>query len=209
MVNGSDAARARHWDEVYCSFGETGVSWFQPQPRVSLELLDELGVGPAASVVDVGGGTSTLVDELLRRGFSRVCVLDVSAAALDLARARLGGRADRVEWARCDVLAWRPARVYDVWHDRAMFHFLVEEADRRRYVQVLRGAIAPGGHVVLGVFAADGPDHCSSLPVARYDPAGLAAVIGEGFEAVLERREEHRTPAGALQPFTWLVMRHR
>lgn len=207
MVFEPTAARANHWDRVYRSSGETEVSWFQREPQMSLELLNALGIGPAESVIDVGGGASVLVDALVRRSFADLCVLDVSAAALDLARSRLGDRARGVEWLQCDVLTWRPSRAFDVWHDRAVFHFLGDEADRRRYVQVLRTATAPGSHVILGVFAADGPDRCSGLPVTRYDPADLASMIGAGFDVVARRREEHRTPSGAVQPFTWLALR--
>lgn len=198
--------RVRHWDAVYEERGTDGVSWFQREPQVSLELVASLAVPCETAVVDVGGGASTFVDRLLARGFVDVTVLDVSAAALEASRRRLG-RGARVTWLREDVLTWRPPRRYGLWHDRAAFHFLVDAADRAAYLAVLRSALAPGGQVVLGTFAADGPDRCSGLPVARYSPGGLAGVLGDDLEVVETRREVHVTPAGARQAFTWVAAR--
>lgn len=203
------AERARHWDEVYQRLDETRVSWFEPEPAFSVALLDELGVGPGLSVVDIGAGAARLVDALLARGFGDLTALDVSDEGMAQARRRLGRNAGRVRWVAADVRSWHPGRRFDVWHDRAVFHFLTEPADRDRYLAVLAGALSAGGRVVIGTFAGDGPPRCSGLPVARYSPAALASVLGDEFEVVRTCRQEHRTPAGVVQPFTWLAARRR
>jgi len=196
---------ARHWSDVYASRPADTVSWFQSEPSVSLELLDELGVNPRNSVVDVGGGASVLVDRLVARGFTDVTVLDIAEPALAVARARLGGDAP-VTWVAADVRTWVPARRYDLWHDRAVFHFL-SGVDVTTYRDTLERAVAPGGAVVLATFAPDGPAYCSGLPVTRYDDDALATVLGAGFDVVARRREVHVTPSGVEQPFTWLGAR--
>jgi SAM-dependent methyltransferase len=201
--------RAAHWDKLYSQRTPTTLPWYQEDPAVSLALLDALGVRSDQAVIDVGGGTSTLVDALIGRGFGDVSVLDVSQTALDQARLRLGDHAGLVLWLCEDVLTWRPRRSYDVWHDRAVFHFLVEETQRGAYVATLHAALASDARVVIGTFAADGPEQCSGLPVARYDPYDLAAVFGEQFQVVEHRREEHHTPTGGVQPFTWVAMIYR
>jgi trans-aconitate methyltransferase len=177
---------------------------------VSLELIEVLGLPLDTAVLDVGGGASILVDALVERGFSDVSVLDVSATALELARRRLGaaptGAASSVHWLHEDLLVWQPARRYDLWHDRAVFHFLVEPEQRDRYVNLLCEAVHPGGCVIIATFAPDGPESCSGLPVARYGADDLARVL-DGFEVVATRGEQHRTPAGVVQPFTWIVAR--
>jgi SAM-dependent methyltransferase len=205
-VTGSATA----WDAVYERLGETGVSWFQPTPGVSLELIEEAGGPLGMEVVDVGGGASRLVDALVRRGVARASVLDLSAVALERARARLGGaHAGGVDWIRADVLDWSPDRRYDLWHDRAAFHFLVDPGQRERYARALHAALRPGGHAIVGTFAADGPARCSGRPVERYAPAQLRAALGDDLELVASRREEHTTPSGNRQPFTWVLLRSR
>jgi SAM-dependent methyltransferase len=149
-----------------------------------------------------------LVDQLVGRGFSDVSVLDVSAVALDEARARLGAGA-KVRWLRQDLMTFNPDRRYDLWHDRAVFHFLTSEPDREVYRAALAAALAPGGHVIIGTFAEDGPEQCSGLPVSRYSSGTLAETLGDGFVVTASRRESHRTPAGAIQPFTWVAARQR
>lgn len=198
--------RRSHWDEAYLRSGATAVSWFQPEPTVSLELIDGLDLRPNDPIIDIGGGASRLVDALLDRRFTDVSVMDVSEAALGEARARLRGRATAVTWWNEDLLAWRPSRRYVLWHDRAMFHFLVDPVERERYVDALRAGLASNGVVVMATFASDGPQHCSGLPVARYDADELAAAIG-ATEVVVTKREEHSTPGGGVQPFTWIVAR--
>lgn len=194
-----------HWDDVYGRVAVTDVSWFQREPACSLELVTAAGPGPGDPVVDVGAGSSVLVDRLLEGGHRDVTVLDLAADALAVTRSRLASRADDVRWVTGDLLAWQPGRRYRLWHDRAVFHFLTNPDDRDRYRTVLRQALAPGGHVVIGTFAADGPTACSGLPTARYDPGELAAQFPD-LRVLRTTREEHHTPAGRVQPFTWLLL---
>jgi SAM-dependent methyltransferase len=198
--------RAAHWDDAYRAIGVESVSWFEPEPTMSLALIDALGTGPDDAVLDVGGGASTLVDHLLDGGYRDVTVLDVSVVALDQGRARVGPDAP-VGWLREDLLSWRPPRRYDLWHDRAVFHFLTDPADRRRYLAVLGDSLAPGGAVIVGTFAADGPEKCSGLAVARFSPAALCEELGPLFQPLVTKREVHVTPTGVLQPFTWVAGR--
>lgn len=210
-MRGSATARgdkAPHWDDAYRERGSAGVSWFQPTPTRSIELIRRLNLAIGAAIIDIGGGTSGLVDALLADGFRDLSVLDVSEVALEEVRQRLGVAAP-VELIHGDLLLWAPERHFDLWHDRALFHFLVEEAERRAYLQALRGALRSGGFIIVGTFAADGPEYCSGLPVARYSGAELAEVLGPDFEILEEAREEHVTPAGVIQPFTWLVAQRR
>jgi SAM-dependent methyltransferase len=202
---GTVAGRGAHWDDVYGRLAVTDVSWFQQDPASSVQLIAATGEHVDSPIVDVGGGASTLVDRLLDEGFRDVSVLDLADNALDAARSRLGQRASVVTWTVADVLSWQPQRQYRVWHDRAVFHFLTDAADRQRYRSVLRRALEPGGHLVVGTFAADGPTRCSGLPIARYSPEALAAEF-PGYRVVRDLREEHRTPSGSIQPFTWLVL---
>lgn len=209
LGRGGSGARAGHWDAVYGQLEEHAVSWFEPEPAMSLEMFDRLGASSSGAVVDVGGGASRLVDALLARGFSDVTVLDVSDVGLAKARQRLGDRARQVQWVVADLLSWEPPRRYRIWHDRAVFHFLNDPADQARYRQLLDAALVPGAGIVIGTFAADGPDHCSGLRTARYSPEQLSTVLGTSIEPVSSRRELHRTPFGAVQPFTWLAARRR
>jgi SAM-dependent methyltransferase len=199
--------RQAHWDAAYAGKGEQGVSWFEPRPETSLAILRAIGADPELPLVDIGGGASQLVDALLDGGWRSVSVLDLSEEALSRARRRLGSRAERVDWIAADVTKWQPDRVYGTWHDRAAFHFLVDEADRNAYVSTLRRALAVGGHAVLATFASDGPERCSGLPVARYDAAALAEVLGPGLELLDERRHRHQTPWGASQSFQYAGFR--
>jgi hypothetical protein len=169
-------------------------------------MIRSLGVAPGVPVVDVGGGASPLVDRLLALGYADVSVLDLSEVAMEEARRRVG-TAGPVSWLREDVLEWHPERRYGLWHDRAAFHFLVDEADRARYLEVLFGAVEEGGAVVIATFANDGPEYCSGLPVARYSEDDLVRVLGDRFVPAEGRRETHRTPAGTVQPFTWVAGR--
>jgi len=197
----AEAERRAHWEGVYATRAADQVSWYQPRPRTSLALVARTGLGPGASIVDVGGGASLLVDALLEAGYTRIAVLDVADAALGRARARLGQRASRVEWVAADVTAWRPGRRFDVWHDRALFHFLVSERDRGAYRDVLGSAVRSGGQVIIGTFAPDGPEACSGLPVVRYDAAALGAELGPGYRLLETLGEDHVTPAGKVQRF--------
>lgn len=197
--------RAGHWDDRYESIGAASVSWFEETPAVSLRLLDELGVTAQDSVIDVGGGASRLVDHLVERGHRELAVLDVSAVALRETRDRLGDPLG-VEWIENDLLVWEPSRRWSVWHDRAVLHFLVDDGDRSRYVDLLRRALEPGGAFVIGVFAEDGPTECSGLPVRRTTAAELVDLVGD-VEIVTQLRHVHHTPGGTDQPFNWLAGR--
>ncbi|MCZ7628860.1 MAG: class I SAM-dependent methyltransferase [Microthrixaceae bacterium] len=172
-------------------------------PEVSLQLLYALGISPSESVIDIGGGASTLVDHLYGAGHRDLAVLDVSAVALGEARARLGDP-EEVEWINADVTRWQPARTWDAWHDRAVLHFLTDDRSRGRYSAVLSQALAPGGAFIIGAFSEDGPTRCSGLPVRRHNLEALSAFLGD-VEIVEQRRHVHRTPAGVEQPFNWIA----
>ena len=198
---------ARHWDDRYQRIGDLHVSWFQARPDTSLELIDYLGIDPSTPVLDVGGGNARLVDELVARGFQDVTVLDVSAHALRLSRRRLD-TPDVVTWLHADVLTWRPQRRWGLWHDRAVFHFFTDPADRATYLENLDRALQPGGSFVIGTFAPDGPDRCSGLPVRCYDRTALGDEVLAALPAAAVsawRDETHLTPLGATQPFTWIA----
>ncbi len=197
---------AGHWEEVYATRAVDEVSWYQPEPTTSLRLVQAVA-GPSDAVVDVGCGASTLVDRLLDDGFGNVTLLDVSARALAVVRERLGDRANRVSFVRRDVLDWTPDRTFDVWHDRAVFHFLAADADRERYAVRATDAVRRDGALVVATFAADGPTHCSGLPVRRHAPDELAGTFAPAFVLEAAEREEHVTPAGVVQPFSWVVLR--
>ena len=203
----NDTNRKSHWETVYTTKGENEVSWFQENPAPSLELIRLARPAPDSAIVDIGGGASRLIDGLLARGFNRATVLDISEAALEAAKTRLGERASQVQWIVADVTQWHSAQSFDLWHDRAAFHFLTDPADRSAYVARMKQAIKPGGHVIIGTFAADGPEKCSGLPVNRYDAAGLARELGEGFELIESRRHDHSTPWNSAQHFLFCVFR--
>ena len=207
-VSKVEGAEAEYWNGIFETKAIDDVSWFQTEPVTSLRLLSRWS-SPGASLIDVGGGTSTLVDALLDDGRSDVTVLDVSEAAIALVRQRLGARAERVTFVAADIRTWRPTRAYDAWHDRAVFHFLVEPADRDHYVRTASEAIASGGVLVVATFAGDGPTECSGLPTRRYDSEELVRAFGPAFVVEHSEREEHTTPFGTVQPFTWVVLRRR
>jgi SAM-dependent methyltransferase len=200
-------SRQAHWEDVYTRKGENEVSWFQENPAPSLELLEQVGATPASAVIDIGGGASRLVDNLVDRGFADVTVLDLSEAALEAAKARLGGRAAQVHWIVADATVWEPQKAYDIWHDRAAFHFLTEECDRAAYVARLTRALKVGGYAIIATFALDGPERCSGLPVVRYDPASLGQTLGRAFQLADTRRHVHATPWGSDQSFQFSVFR--
>jgi 2-polyprenyl-3-methyl-5-hydroxy-6-metoxy-1,4-benzoquinol methylase len=193
-----------HWDQVYTTKLATELSWYQPHPWRSLDLIQTTGVAPTASILDVGGGDSTLVDHLVARGHHRVTVLDLSSAALQRARERLGRSADSVTWREANILTTDLARGRtDVWHDRAVFHFLTRPDERAAYIEQVRRAVRPGGHVIVATFAEDGPASCSGLPVERYSANRLHATFGKNFRLRMSARETHVTPSGADQHFTY------
>jgi SAM-dependent methyltransferase len=193
--------RRAHWDNVYRTKREDEVSWFQVSPSLSLELIHAAGVQHNASIIDVGGGASRLVDALLDEGFTGLSVLDLSEQSLAKTKARLGARATRVTWIIADVTTWEPAYTYDLWHDRAAFHFLTAPEDRAAYAQRVLQAVRPGGHVIIGTFALDGPERCSGLPVVRHDADSIGTVLGPSFALIETRRDDHQTPMGGNQRF--------
>jgi SAM-dependent methyltransferase len=200
--------RRTHWEAVYATKAENEVSWFQDNPAPSLEAIALTGARPASAIIDIGGGASRLVDHLLALGFVDVTVLDLSAAALDAAKARLGTQAAGVRWLVADVTTWEPTASYDVWHDRAAFHFLTGENDRAAYVARLERALKPGGYAIIATFALDGPERCSGLPVLRYDAESLGCVLGPAFKLIHTGRHEHATPWDSRQVFQFSVFRH-
>jgi SAM-dependent methyltransferase len=205
----NDVTRQAHWQNVYSTRGEREVSWFEERPALSLELIRAAGATPRSSVIDVGGGASRLVDSLLADGFDVVTVLDISEAALSAAKRRLGGKAADVTWIVADITTWEPSQVYDLWHDRAVLHFLTDASDRAAYAARLNEALRPGGHAIIGTFALDGPERCSGLPVVRYDAKSLADLLGTDFELVDARTHTHHTPMGSIQRFQFSVFRRR
>jgi SAM-dependent methyltransferase len=196
-------ARA-HWDTIYRKNAPEQVSWYQPHLETSLSLIEQTGAGPHASLIDVGAGESTLVDDLLARGYSQLTVLDISSAAIAACRERLGAGADGVRWVAADITqcALEPA-AYDVWHDRAVFHFLTDEADRAAYVRTVVRSVRRGGHVIVSAFGVDGPSRCSGLEVVRYNAGSLHAEFGVRFRLVSSSREVHNTPFGTTQQFLY------
>jgi len=196
-----------HWDGRYLSVGSKRVSWYQDAPTMSLDLIDALDISIATPIIDVGGGASTLVDRLLQRGHEDLTILDISAVALDTARERLDDPTG-VTWVHQNLLTWRPSRRWGLWHDRAVLHFLTEARDQATYLTLLRRALNPDGAFIIGTFAEDGPTHCSSLAVSRYSADQLSTMFEE-FDLIAHRREVHRTPRGADQPFNWIAGRRR
>jgi len=198
------AEAKKHWERVYQTKQPTEVSWYRPHLEVSLQLIEDAASNRGAHIIDVGAGESTLVDDLLARGYHNLYVLDLSATALDVAKARLGADAARVTWLCGDVRTFPfPARQYDVWHDRAVFHFLTGAEDRAAYVRQVARAVKPGGHVIVATFGPEGPTQCSGLDVMRYAPEALHAEFGSAFRLVKHHTELHRTPKGSTQQFTY------
>ena len=194
----------QHWERVYRTKLPTEVSWYAPHLDVSLRIIEEAAPERASCIIDVGGGEATLVDDLLDRGYRNLSVLDVSATALDVAKTRLGERADAVDWLCGDVTTFPFTRhQYDVWHDRAVFHFLTDPKDRAAYVRQVTHAVRPGGHVIVATFGPEGPTKCSGLEVVRYDPDALHDQFGTNFLLLRHLTEIHQTPAGAAQQFTY------
>ena len=193
--------RQAHWENVYTTKTEKEVSWFEESPTISLDLIRSTRAGLDAPIIDIGGGASRLVDALIDNGFEALTVLDLSKTALARAQARLGMRGAKVRWIVEDVTTWEPSETYQVWHDRAAVHFLTEPKDRAAYAERVAWAVRPGGHVIIGTFAPDGPERCSGLPVVRHDAASLGEILGSAFELMESRRHAHQTPMGATQRF--------
>lgn len=197
-----------HWEKVYSTKAADDVSWFQPHADMSMRLIHDSGLSKGAAIIDVGGGASTLVDDLLNEGYGNITVLDLSGAALETSRSRLGPLADGVQWMEADIThADFEPHSLDLWHDRAVFHFLTSEADRAAYVHQVLRALKPGGHVIMATFGANGPMQCSGLPVMRYAPDELHAEFGEAFTMLSHEEEVHHTPFGTDQQFIYCLCR--
>lgn len=196
-----------HWERVYRGQPAESTSWFQVKPALSLRLIESSGRDKYTSIIDVGGGASMLVDCLVQDGFEDLTVLDISGAALQAARARLGPGQHLIKWLEQDILEFEPQRAYDIWHDRALFHFMTGEANRQRYLASLKKAVLPGGDIILATFAADGPERCSGLLVRRYDAGTLLDELGPGFTLLDQIDEDHLTPGGQIQRFSYFHLR--
>ena len=196
-----------HWERVHRESSEYVVSWFQQIPVVSLELIDACGLPPTAGILDVGGGTSRVVDFLLERGYRDLTVLDVSQEALRTTRQRIGADRDEVQWLQQDIMEFDPSRQWHLWHDRAVFHFLTDPEQRTQYREALARAIPSGGHVIIATFALTGPERCSGQFVMRYDAEALQAEFGDRYELVETRSEQHETPSGSSQDFAYCLFR--
>jgi len=200
--------RQDHWREAYTAKQPSEVSWFQRRPDVSLDLIEKTEVAHDASIIDVGGGASTLVDYLLAAGRTSVTVLDVAEPALAYAKSRLREQAGCVDWIVADITKWQaPQRAYDIWHDRAVLHFLTDPADQAAYAARLKSALRVGGWVIIGGFAKGGPTHCSGLDIIQHDAVSLKKLLGPGFSLEYVRDEEHCTPRGSEQRFTYHVFK--
>ena len=197
-----DIEKQAHWRGVYSTKQPTEVSWFEQVPDISLQLIADTGLDHSTSIIDIGGGTSLLVDCLLDKGYKNLSVLDISQEALNTAKARLGVRGNCVRWISTDICNWKPeATSIDIWHDRATFHFLTDDADRTRYITAMKMAVKKGAYVIIGTFALDGPEKCSGLQVRRYDPVTLAQTLGSDFSLLKFIRHSHTTPWGSHQSF--------
>lgn len=196
-----------HWERLYATKDPTEVSWYQPDPTLSFDPITQVAPNRSSRIIDVGGGTSLLADRLVEAGYTHLTVLDLSRAALDIARGRLVHESSRVEWLEADVLEAKLEGPYDVWHDRAVFHFLTASEDRRRYVRQVARSVGQGGYVIVATFSDDGPVKCSGLSVMRFEPGSLHGEFGEGFELLKSHCEEHTTPGGATQSFVYCLCR--
>jgi hypothetical protein len=196
-----------HWESVYETKKPDSVSWYQPSLRISLELARRTGLAKDVALVDVGGGASTLVDDLVALDFSNITVLDISAQALEYSRHRLGSRSKSVKWIVGDITAIDPSQIScGIWHDRAVFHFLVEERDRRKYCDVLEASLRLGGYVIIATFGPNGPEQCSGLEIVRYDPDSLLQTFGTSFKLIASQVELHRTPSNRTQEFVYCLL---
>ena len=192
-----------HWEQVYSGKRSTEVSWYQQHPQHSIEMIKATGVDVSARIIDIGGGASTLVDCMLEAGYQSLTVLDIAQAAIEQAKSRLGERADKVAWLEQDITTFSPDETYDVWHDRAVFHFLTDQLDRSSYVRIMSRALKSGAHAIIATFDLDGPEKCSGLDVVRYSPETISAVLGDNFELVETSTEVHVTPHAAIQKFVY------
>lgn len=201
--------RQTHWNETYSSKAENQVSWFQVKPERSLDLITAAARDRAAPIIDIGGGASRLADMLLELGYRDITVLDIAETGLSRTKARLGAQADKLAWVVADVTQWQPQRTWQVWHDRAVFHFLTEPEAQDAYIAALKHGTAAGSSVIIATFALTGPERCSGLPVQRYSAATLATRLGSDFALYAEAEESHATPFGTRQQFQYAAFRRR
>jgi len=200
--------RKQHWEKVYTTKETDAVSWFQEHADMSVRLIHSTGLGKYAAIIDVGGGASRLVDDLVAEGYTDLTVLDLSLAAINFAKQRLGKYTEVVHWIEGDITQTEfPISRFDIWHDRAVFHFLTDPDERKAYVEQVMRAVRPGGHVIVATFAEDGPEKCSGLPVMRYQPDSLHAEFGNSFLLVDHKKESHHTPSGIVQQFVYCYCR--
>lgn len=192
-----------HWENVYNENAPDEVSWYRTAHESSLRLIEKTGAGKDDWIIDVGAGASTWVDQLLAQRYKKIALLDVSAKALAYTRARLGEAAQQIEWIESDIKDFRPQHPFKVWHDRAVFHFLTHPQDRRSYVETLKSALCPEGHVIIATFAVGGPTQCSGLDIVQYDASKLSDELGESFELIESQNETHRTPWDSEQKFIY------
>ena len=199
--------KREHWENVYLTKGRDEMSWSREHLDTSLEMISKTGIANDAAVIDIGGGNSTLVDDLIGLGFDDLTVLDISKTAIQTSRDRLGTAATKVEWIEADVTDVEfPADRFDLWHDRAVFHFLTDSEDRRKYIELVRGSMKPDGNVIIASFSLDGPMKCSGLDVVRYSSDSMLAEF-EGFRLIDSVRETHKTPFGTIQDFIYSHLR--
>ena len=195
--------RKSHWEEIYSDKSPLEVSWYQKEPVISLQLIESAGIPKEAAIIDIGGGASILVDHLVECGYKHLAVLDISGNALTHAKKRLASVADNIEWFEADITTFQAPHQFDLWHDRAVFHFLTDDNDRRRYVKILKQTLNPGGHLIMAAFAIGGPTKCSGLDIVQYDANKLLTELGSGFSLVEEKTEIHVTPANKKQQFAY------
>jgi 2-polyprenyl-3-methyl-5-hydroxy-6-metoxy-1,4-benzoquinol methylase len=203
VQDNSSSSRKAHWEQIYAVRRPSETSWYQLHPEFSLAMIEHTGLGTGARLIDVGGGASTLVDHLLAAGYRNVTVLDIAGTAIEQAKARLGKQAGLITWLETDINDYVPAQPFDIWHDRAVFHFLTSETLRTRYVRTLNMALKPGSYAIIATFAEHGPSKCSGLDVVRYSPESLSRALGHTLRLVETQREEHHTPNGGIQQFNY------
>lgn len=201
--------RKTHWENIYGTKKFTETSWYQKKPEVSLNYIAEAGLKKDSSIIDVGGGDSFLVDFLIAEGYSNISVLDISEKALERAKERLGDKALNVNWIVADAAGFKPEEKYDIWHDRAAFHFLTEKTDIEKYINTLEGSINPGGYVILGTFSDQGPEKCSGIKIRQYSPEEMSQLLSPQFELIGCENHDHTTPTGVIQNFTFCRWRKK
>jgi len=199
--------RKTYWEQIHQNRPAEEASWFQPKPTLSLELIGQCHLAPEDSIIDVGGGASRLVDHLVEAGYRSITVLDIAGSALALARARLGETAQQIDWLEADATDFQLPHQVHLWHDRAVFHFLIQAKDRHRYLANVKRTLLPGGHLIIAAFAPEGPKQCSGLDIVQYDSRKISAELGHAFELQQTRQETHRTPDGTEQQFNYFLLR--